>query len=104
MAKDREAVWRVRHPDHGETVVRAADWQQATVEAAFWWEVPWKKVAADCDVVKIGDIPRNVCVDCGKVFNREGMRCEICTAKARDRAASSKAAGRRHWKEMGPRG
>lgn len=100
MADKREAVWRVKHPDYGETVVLAMDWRLATVAAAEWWEVPWKKVAADCDVTKMGDIPRNVCIDCGKIFHAEGLRCEVCTSIARNADAKRKAEARKYWKEL----
>lgn len=104
MGKEvRDSVWTVWHPDHRETVVRAADWRLATVEAAQWWGVPWKKVAADCTVVKIGDVPRNVCVECGKIFHAPGLRCELCECKARDHEASRPANERRYWREMRPK-
>lgn len=104
MAKQaRESVWRVRHPRHSEIVVRATDWRLATVEAAQWWGVPWKTVAADCTAEEIGEIPRNVCIDCGKIFHRSGLRCEVCECKARDYEANLPANAKRFWREMRPR-
>ena len=41
-------LWWVRHPECGLAVVDAPNWELATVEAAAWWRVPWKKVAALC--------------------------------------------------------
>lgn len=37
-------LWWVRHPKCGLAIVDAPNWEQATVEAAVWWEVPWKKL------------------------------------------------------------
>lgn len=75
MAKteSKRIVRWIRHPVHGLAIVQAPSWEQATVEAARWWDVPWGRVAA------------------------------LCEAKARDMAASRKAAGKRFWREMGPR-
>lgn len=98
-----DCAWRVVHPVHGETVVRAPDWRLATVEAAEWWGVRWGAIAAECEVEKIGDIPRNVCIDCGRIFHGSGLRCEICACKARDYEASLPANTRRYWREMWPR-
>ena len=42
-------LWWVRHPEYGLAVVDASNWELATVEAADWWEVPWKEVAALCE-------------------------------------------------------
>ena len=103
VSKERVAVWRVTHPDHEPTVVRAVNWEQATVEAAIWWQVPWGKVAAECEVSKIGDLPRNVCMECGKIFHAEGLLCELCAAKARDAELNRVANARRFWREMAPR-
>lgn len=103
MAKDREAVWRVTHPDHEPTVVRATDWQLATVEAADWWGVPWKSVAAECVASKLGDLPRNVCVRCHKIFHAEGLLCEMCSQIEKTAELNRRANNRRFWREMGPK-
>lgn len=100
MAKnEREAVWRVSHPDHEPTMVRAVNWEQATVEAAAWWQVPWRTVAAECEATKVGDLPRNVCARCGKIFHAEGLLCEMCTCIERDRELNRKGNDRRFWRE-----
>lgn len=109
MAKkdNRRIVWWVEHPDHGVAVVNAPDWELATVEAAKWWEVPWKKVAAECTCQRKHELPKFTCADCGTIFyGRDGdrVRCAKCEAKARDLEANRKAANKRFWKEMGPRG
>lgn len=48
-----EYIWWVSHPDHTVAVVRAENWEQATVAAAEWWGVPWAKVAAMCEARKM---------------------------------------------------
>ena len=103
MADKKDVVWRVTHPQCGMAIVVAKDWKLATVAAAEWWEVPWGRVAAGCEVEKIGDIVHNVCIDCGKIFCGEGLRCELCESKAKTAAANKAAAGRRWWREMRPK-
>ena len=100
-------VWWVEHPNHGVAIVSAPNWELATVEAAKWWEVPWGKVAALCTEQRREVLPKFVCVDCRGIFyGRDGdrVRCAICESKARDREAGKKAANKRFWREMGPRG
>ena len=65
-------LWWVRHPECGLAIVDAPDWALATVEAAAWWEVPWKKVAALCECEREEIVPRHVCIRCGTIFNGEG--------------------------------
>ena len=36
-------LWWVRHPVCGLAIVNAPNWEQATVEAAAWWETPWQE-------------------------------------------------------------
>jgi len=108
MAKKDESkriVWWVEHPEHGLAIVEAPNWEQATVEAAKWWEVPWSKVAAMCEEKRREVLPRFVCAECGKIFyGRDGdrVRCGVCECKARDYEASKKANARRFWREMRP--
>lgn len=85
--KKQTFVWWVTHPDHTVAVVVADNWEQATVEAAKWWDVPWGKVAALCEVQKKEPLKRGVCRDCGAKMWGEGKRarCAMCEAKARDR-------------------
>lgn len=84
--KKQTFVWWVDHPDHTTAVVVADNWEQATVEAAKWWEVPWAKVAALCTEQKKEPLMRGMCCDCGaKVWSQGGrVRCAMCEAKARD--------------------
>ena len=107
MAKKHlRTVWWVEHPVHGLAIVQAPDWELATVEAAKWWDVPWGKVAAACVLQKKMEVPKFVCAECGNhYYGTDGnrIRCPMCQAKARDKEINSKAAGRRYWKQMGPR-
>lgn len=43
---DPDKIWWVAHPAHTTAVVSAPSWELATVEAARWWDVPWREVAA----------------------------------------------------------
>ena len=69
-------VWWVRHPDHEVAIVRAPNWEQATVEAAKWWDVPWREVAALCELEKKELAPRCICQKCGERFHGEAVLCE----------------------------
>ena len=93
----------VSHPEHTVAVLRAPNWEQATVAAAEWWGVPWAKVAALSEARKMEQAPRCVCVQCGLVFHGEGLRCARCEAAARDAELNHQAQSRRFWREMGPR-
>ena len=94
-------IWWVSHPEHTVAVVRAPNWEQATVAAAEWWGVPWAKVAAMCEARKMEQAPRCVCVQCGLVFHGEGLRCARCEAAARDAELNHQAQSRRFWRGDG---
>lgn len=96
-------VWWVRHPDHEVAIVRAPNWEQATVEAAKWWDVPWREVAALCELEKKELAPRCICQKCGERFHGEAVLCARCTIEARDRELNRRGNARRYWREMGPR-
>ncbi len=106
MAKKSEnqrIIWWVDHPDHTTAVVDADNWEQATVEAAKWWDVPWREVAALCECGRKELLPKFVCSDCGKVFwGRDGsqIRCGLCEAKARDDERRRRTMEERHWREV----
>ena len=54
-------LWWVRHPECGLAIVDAPNWEQATVEAANWWEVSWREVAALCECEREEIVP-GMCV------------------------------------------
>lgn len=93
--KKQTFVWWVEHPDHTVAVVIADNWEQATVEAAKWWEVPWGKVAARCELQKKDEVLHGVCCDCGgKMWSPVGAgraRCGKCESIARSREESRRA-------------
>ena len=109
MAKKAESqriVWWVEHPAHGLAIVQAPNWEQATVEAAKWWDVPWGKVAALCEEKRHEVLPRCICVDCRQPYwghDGDRVRCAVCENIARNAAAKRKADNKRFWKEMAPR-
>lgn len=95
-------LWWVRHPECGLAVVDAPNWEQATVEAAAWWEVPWRKVAALCECEREEIVPRHVCVCCGTLFNGEGFRCTKCETIERDKRLNQRARARKYYRSMMP--
>ena len=96
-------VWWVRHPEQGLAIVNAPNWEQATVEAAQWWEVPWGKVAALCECERQEKVPRHVCVRCGQIFNGDGIRCTKCEIVERDLELNRRARARKFYQSMMPR-
>ena len=101
--KKQTWIWWVEHPDHTDAVVIADNWEQATVEAAKWWEVPWGKVAAMCSVKKKEPLLRGVCCECGaKMWSPGGprTRCAKCEAVARDRELNRKARNKKFYASM----
>ena len=79
MARESNYCWEVKHPDYGTAVVIAPDWERATVAAAEFWGVPWREVAAKCEMKKkIVGAPRNVCCRCGRVYYGAPPMCTVC--------------------------
>ena len=104
--ESQRIIWWVEHPKLGLAIVQAPNWEQATVEAAKWWEVPWAKVVAMCEEKRREILPRCICVDCGSTFwGQDGgrVRCAVCESIAKNAAAKRKADNKRFWKEMAPR-
>lgn len=96
-------LWWVRHPECGLAVVDASNWELATVEAADWWEVPWKEVAALCECKREEIVPRHVCICCGTIFNGDGFRCTKCEIVERDRRLNKRARERKYYRDMMPK-
>ena len=96
-------LWWVRHPECGLAVVDAPNWEIATVEAAAWWRVPWKKVAALCECERKETVPHHVCVCCGTIFNGDGSRCTKCKIIERDRLLNKRAREQRYYRSMMPK-
>lgn len=101
--KKQTFLWWVKHPEHTAAVVIADNWEQATVEAAEWWEVPWGKVAALCECERKEPLLRGVCCECGaKMWSPGGARprCGKCEAIARQREQSQRARDRKYYASM----
>lgn len=102
-SKKQTFVWWVEHPDHTVAVVVADNWEQATIEAAKWWEVPWGKVVAQCTEQKKEPLMRGMCCECGaKVWNSGNVRvrCGKCEAVARDNELNKKYQNMRYYASM----
>ena len=102
-SKGKTYVWWVEHPEHTVAVVVADSWEQATIEAAKWWDVPWGKVAAMCTEQRKEPLMRGMCCDCGaKVWStgETRVRCAKCEAVARDKELHRKADNRRFYSDM----
>lgn len=95
-------LWWVRHPECGLAVVNAPNREQATVEAAAWWETPWRKIAALCECEREEIVPRHLCICCGTIFNGEGFRCTKCEIIERDKRLNQRARARKYYRSMMP--
>lgn len=96
-AKPKEYLWFIKAPGHVQVPVVAADWEQATVQAARFWDVPWAKIFCQCELVRKTVVIRNVCCRCGKHFNAPGVECEPCRMIRATEEQNEKAAERRYW-------
>ena len=103
-SKKQTFIWWVEHPEHTVAVVVADSWEQATVEAAKWWEVPWGKVVAQCTEQKKEPLMRGMCCECGaKTWSTGGekrVRCGKCEAVARDNELSRKYRDMKYFVSM----
>lgn len=104
-SKKQTYIWWAKHPDHTVAIVIADSWEQATVEAAKWWDVPWGKVAALCEEEKKEPLMRGMCCECGaKIWSEGGrVRCGKCESIARAEEQSRKARDKRFFREMNAR-
>ena len=95
--KTRTILWEVGCEGHVDAWVIAENWELATVEAARFWDVPWRKVAALCEPKKrIVGAPRNVCFRCRRTYSGPPPMCDACrkvmeTEEARLRRARNRA-------------
>lgn len=77
--KKKDILWEVGCERHTDAWVIADNWELATVEAAKFWQVPWREVAAACEMKKrIVGAPRNVCCRCGKTYFGAPPMCSFC--------------------------
>ena len=80
MAAKKRQLWYVGHADglHAKVWVAADSWEQATVEAAKLWDVPWGTVAAYCVEFNRKPEMKNVCARCGRFFSGKETLCDAC--------------------------
>ena len=105
--KSTGTMWKIACEGHPVAYVAADNWEQATLEAARYWGVPWRRIAARCELVEKSIYVRNICPKCGRMFNREGVLCTVCRESERsyreERERSAKAAAakeiRRFYRE-----
>ena len=98
-ARKRDYLWFITAPGHVQVPVVAPDWEQAPVEAARFWGVPWAKIFCQCELVRKSEVLRNVCIRCKRHFNGEGVECEPCQKLRAIEEKEAQAAARRYWKK-----
>lgn len=70
--------WVVRLEGCCPAYVVADSWEQATVEAAKFWGIPWGKAVAKMELERKLEARKNVCIKCGRVFFGPGTMCQSC--------------------------
>lgn len=93
-------LYKVRHPDHCQAPVVAENAEQATVQAAKLWGVPWGRVVFYCDVAREGEILPHVCPRCRK-YNAYNDRvyCARCQAEIDHEEERLKAARQAYFRK-----
>lgn len=84
MAKEKRSIlWEVGCKGHTDAWVTAENWELATVEAAKFWGVPWREVAAHCELkTRIVGAPRNICCRCHRIYYGAPPSCAVCEKEA----------------------
>ena len=90
-------VWQVSHPELGKAWVRAESWEQATVEAAKSWGVPWGKTVAEMHCEGSVRSMRHICARCGRIFNADGPVCAACKLVLETEREQDKLRLRKTW-------
>ena len=78
MAAEKTTLWAVGCEGHRTAWVIAPSWELATVEAAKFWKVPWREVAARCEEVMRKQGITNICCICGRTYHGAPPMCEAC--------------------------
>ena len=93
-------LWWVQCEGYPDVPVLAPDWEQATVQAAKLWCVPWAKVAALCELRE--KLPAITCVyqRCQRVCHGTGTLCDDCVSAVRIEAQRTEAAKRRYFRKL----
>ncbi|MBO4854061.1 MAG: hypothetical protein J5482_02800 [Oscillospiraceae bacterium] len=92
-------LWFVHHPEHCLAPVVAENRDMATVAASALWGVPWRTIAADCDVEKRGEACKHLCARCGTFHYDEEDLCAKCRQFVRDEERRIAIAKRRFYRE-----
>lgn len=97
--RNKDILWEVGCEGHTDAWVVDPDWPLATVEAARFWDVPWRTVAAGCVCKqRIPGAPRNVCCRCGKFFYGSSHLCDACLETAKTEEYLLQRARRRGYR------
>lgn len=82
--KKKDILWRICCEGHTDAWVTADTWEQATVKAAEFWDVPWGLVAAHCvEKSRTVGAPRNICCRCGRTYYGGPPMCDACRKAAK---------------------
>lgn len=101
MKKSKQKLcYVVGHDDFPNAYVIADNWELATIKAAEYWDVPWKKVAAECYLVKCHVALQNICERCGKRYFGELPLCAKCRVEERDALLNAKARNKKYWMQV----
>lgn len=100
MKNDKKAVcWVVELPGRSPAYVIADSWEQATVKAAEFWEIPWGANVANMSLQQKMEARKNVCLRCRLIFYGKGELCPACEQFRRDDAANKAARMKHTWYE-----
>lgn len=65
---EKRCLFEVTHPIFGIARVEAVDTEEATLAAAREWDEPWREIACDCRVKKLGTAQTPKCKRCGREY------------------------------------
>ena len=83
-ADKKNILWQIGCDGHTDAWVSADNWELATVAAAEFWGVPWREVAAYCEMKqKIVGAPRNICCRCHRTYYGPPYMCAFCKKDVR---------------------
>ena len=100
--KNKLILWEVGCEGHLNVWVAAPNWEQATIEAAIFWGVPWREVAAYCVEKKRIEAPRrNICVRCKRIYYGKLPLCSVCEKVMKTAEEENQRRLRRMYQRMG---
>lgn len=94
---EKRYLYEVIHPELGAERVEATTAEGATLAAARKWDEPWREIACDCRVRKLGTAQERRCRRCNALLGAEQTAgfCTSCT----DLLARQRQAARRLEKD-----